>query len=84
MNPPTHPDIVAVIVGKARALGASLAGIASVALLKNSPSYGIYDKSPYYEGYEEVEWPEEAKSVLVLALVHQPSEPELDYWDYNP
>ena len=84
MNSLTHPDTSARIIGKAKALGASLAGIASVAPLKASPSYKIYDKSPYYEGYEQVDWPVDAKSVLVLALVHRASEPELDWWEYGP
>lgn len=83
-NSRTSPDITTRIIEKAQALGASLAGIASIAPLKNSPSYEVYDKSPYYEGYEKVEWPVDAKSVLVLALVHDPSEPELDWWDYKP
>jgi len=61
-------------------LGASLAGIAPVETLKRSPSYEIYDRSPYYEGYTCVVWPEDAVSVLVLALVHDPGEPELDWW----
>lgn len=84
MNSLTHPDTSARIIGKAKALWPSLAGIASVAPLKASPSYKIFDKSPYYEGYEQVDWPVDAKSVLVLALVHKPSEPELDWWDYGP
>lgn len=61
-------------------LGASLAGIAPVETLKRSPCYEIYDRSPYYEGYTGVSWPEDALSVLVLALVHDPGEPELDWW----
>jgi epoxyqueuosine reductase len=84
MNSHTHPDMVTQIIEQAKAFGASLAGIASVALLKKSPSYEIYHRSPYYECYEGVEWPVDAKSVLVLALVHRPSEPELDWWDYRP
>lgn len=68
------------IVEAAKACGASLAGIASVDALRKSSSYAIYDRSPYYKGYERVEWPAEARSVLVLALVHEPSEPELDWW----
>ncbi len=79
-----HSDITTQIIEKAKDFGASLAGIASVAALKNSPSYEVYDKSPYYEGYEGVVWPAQAKSVLVLALLHDPSEPELDWWDYQP
>lgn len=68
------------IVQKAVEFGASLAGLASVQDLKKSPTYGIYDKSPYYDGYSGVEWPEQAKTVLVLALEHPSDEPELDWW----
>ena len=69
-----------IIVNKALDLGASLAGIAAVEELEASPSYRIYDRSPYYEGYTGVKWPAEAKSVLVLALHHDPAEPGLDWW----
>jgi epoxyqueuosine reductase len=68
------------IVEKAKELGASLAGIASVTDLKASRSYEAYDKSPFYEEYEGVEWREEYKSVLVWALLHPASEPVLDWW----
>jgi epoxyqueuosine reductase len=68
------------IVAKAKELGASLAGIASVDDLKASKSYEIYDKSPFYEEYKGVKWRAEHKSVLVWALVHPESEPVLDWW----
>ena len=68
------------IVEKAKELGASLAGIASVADLKASVSYEIYDKRPFYEEYKGVEWRHEHKSVLVWALAHPASEPVLDWW----
>jgi epoxyqueuosine reductase len=78
------------IVEKAKELGASLAGIASIADLKASKSYEIYAKSPFYEEYDRespnyfefkgVEWHEEHKSVLVWALAHPASEPALDWW----
>ena len=84
MNLPTEPDTVAQIVERARELGASLAGIATVADLRNSRSYQVYDQASYYQDYEGVEWPADARSVLALALVHAPSEPELDWWDYQP
>lgn len=48
-----------------------MAGIVSVAALQNSPSHKIDGK---------VEWSAEAKSVLVLALAHKETEPELDWW----
>jgi epoxyqueuosine reductase len=68
------------IVAKAKDFGASLAGIASVADLKASPSFAVYDKNPFYEEYKGVKWREEHKSVLVWALEHPESEPVLDWW----
>ena len=68
------------IVEKAKELGASLAGIATVADLKASVSYEVYDKKPFYEEYKGVKWCPEHKSVLVWALVHPASEPALDWW----
>ena len=78
------------IVEKAKELGASLAGIASIENLKASKTFEIYDKSPFYEEYDRdspsyyeykgVEWREEHKSVLVWALVHPETEPALDWW----
>jgi epoxyqueuosine reductase len=69
-----------IIVEKAKEMGASLAGIASVNDLKASPSYEVYDKRPFYKEYKGVEWRAEHKSVLVWALVHPASEPVLDWW----
>lgn len=62
------------IVAQAKSLGASLAGIASIASLECSPSH---------EKYKTMPWPQGEKSVLVLALNHKESEPELDWWDGN-
>lgn len=72
--------IETVIVEKAKEMGASLAGIASVSALKASPSYEVYDQRPYYPEYKGVEWDEKYKSVLVWALAHPASEPILDWW----
>jgi len=84
MSPDTGSDMTTRIIHQARELGASLAGIASVAELWRSPSYSIYHESPYYDGYKGVQWPAYARSVLVLALAHSPSEPELDWWSDIP
>lgn len=65
-------EIVSQVIQRAKAFGTSLAGIASTVSLRDSPSNKIYGP---------VEWPKEARSVLVLALVHDASEPELDWWD---
>jgi epoxyqueuosine reductase len=68
------------IIGKARELGASSAGIATVAALKEAPSYAAYDLNPFYPEYKGVEWKEEHRSVLVWGLAHPASEPVLDWW----
>jgi epoxyqueuosine reductase len=68
------------IVEKAKELGASVAGIATVDDLKAAPSYEAYDRKPFYPEYKGVEWREEHRSVLVWALVHPASQPELDWW----
>ena len=76
-------EIEKTIVQKAKELGASLAGIATLDDLKASPSYAAYDKEPFYKEYKGVNWREEHKSVLVWALVHPASEPVLDWWSMN-
>jgi len=68
------------IVEEAHGMGATLAGLASVDTLKRSPSYRIYHESPYYDGYEGVRWPPDARSVLVLGLAHPEEQPGLDWW----
>jgi epoxyqueuosine reductase len=60
------------LIEQARALGASLAGIASVTALKDSSSHAAGGL---------VDCPAQAKSVLVIALAHPATEPELDWWD---
>ena len=77
---PKENSIEAKILAKAKELGVSLAGIASISDLKASKSYEIYDKKPFYEEYKGVNWREEHKSVLVFALHHPRSEPVLDWW----
>lgn len=73
-------DMTTTIVEKANELGASSAGIARVDDLKASRSYEIYDKNPYYDEYEGVEWRDEHRSILVFTLAHPASEPVLDWW----
>lgn len=60
------------IIKKAKELGASLAGIVSFASIRNSPSH---------QAYREIQWPSEANSVVVLALMHDHTDPRLDWWD---
>ena len=68
------------IMDKAKAEGASLAGIARISDLKNAPSYATYDENPFYPEYKGVEWKQEHKSVLVWGLAHPAAEPVLDWW----
>jgi len=69
-----------IIIGKAKEVGASLAGIAAVADLKASHTYEVYDQNPFYKEYKGVNWRKEHKAILVWALEHPISEPVLDWW----
>ena len=79
------------IINKAKSLGASLAGIASVELLKKSPSHDIYNKMEpnqgvgsrdFAEGVKpgEIAWPPGAKSALAIALAHKEDDLQMDWW----
>jgi len=82
-------DTGAAIIEKARELGAVAAGIASVELLMQSPSHQILAKFgtkidgeyAYDEEHDrrQVDWPVEARSVVVIAVSHPRDEPELDW-----
>lgn len=90
----SEPDEIArIILAQARALGASLAGIASVERLKTAPSFTMGPKMPpvgdgigtraarlpgTIQG--EATWPENARSVLVIALSHPEDQPDMDWW----
>jgi epoxyqueuosine reductase len=84
------PDITSQIVKKATEFGASLAGIADVEEVKNSPSHLVYGKLDEYKTVgnkeageirpPEIVCPENAKSVIVIAVLHREEEPELDWW----
>ena len=69
------------ILEKARNLGASAAGIASVEDLRRVASYRVFRDDLYYEDLPSVRWPEEHRSVLVWALPHPSSQPALDWWN---
>jgi len=80
------------IIAKAKALGASMAGVASVASLKESPSHRVIQKIglnldvPWQQLQNdmrsaEVACPEEAVSAVVVGVAHHADAPELDWWD---
>lgn len=80
------------ILIKARELGASLVGFASVEDLKKAPSFTFAPKMPGAgEGIGtrkndlglkpgETAWPDNAKTVLVIAVEHPDDKPEMDWW----
>ena len=72
--------------------GASLAGIANVQALRKSPSHLLYTKMGDYRGIGTLNtdhttekklfnWPDSARSILVIGLSHPQSQTELDWWD---
>ena len=67
-----RPGIAARIIAQAKTFGASLAGMVSIAALERAPSYATCGLVPRLAG---------AGSLLVLALVHKHSQPQLDWWD---
>ena len=80
------------IIEKARSLGAAIAGVASVESLKGSPSHRIYPKIGMSLEVrwqdakddvkpEEVAWPADAVSAVVIGVAHNADKPELDWWD---
>jgi epoxyqueuosine reductase len=85
-------DIENQILSRAREIGASLAGIADMNTLKKSPSYGLLSSvgtriDGLYanfetEGFEPPEWPKTVKSILVIALSHPITDPQMD-WFYK-
>jgi epoxyqueuosine reductase len=83
-------ELVQLICGKAREFGADLAGVASVEDIKRSPSHEIVAKIPEFNGVGTVDvenrkrgivqWPEGARSAVVIGVEHPRAEPELDWW----
>jgi epoxyqueuosine reductase len=73
-------------------LGAAIAGVAGVESLKESPSHRIYPKigmnlEVHWQDAkddvkpDEVAWPADAVSAVVIGVAHNADEPELDWWD---
>jgi epoxyqueuosine reductase len=80
------------IVKKAKSLGAVIAGVANVKSLKVSPSQQIYPKIGMNllvhwqdvkddDKPDEVAWPADAVSAIVIGVEHNINNPELDWWD---
>ena len=92
MNPVSSSELTEKIVEKAKSLGAAIAGVASVESSIDSPSHQIYPKIGmnlkvhWHEMQDdvmpnEVAWPVDAVSVVVIGVEHNADKPELDWWD---
>jgi epoxyqueuosine reductase len=92
VNTPSPSELTEQIVEKARALGASLVGVADVGPLKASPSHRIAPKiglgldvrwrdAPDDAVPAEVDWPDDAVSAVVIGVSHPTSQRELDWYD---
>lgn len=78
------------IVQAALERGADLAGVARIADLRASPSHRILGLLDEYSGTGtklvpgrargQIDWPENARSVIVIALRHPEEFPHLDWW----
>lgn len=78
-------DQTSAILEKSKEMGATMAGIASVEILKKSPSHQILNMKTGLEikSFAGINWPPDARSALVIALSHPEDKPELDWWDTN-
>lgn len=92
MNSISSSELTEKIIQKGKSLGAAIAGVASVEALKESPSHRIYPKigmnlKVHWRDAkddvkaEEVTWPADAVSVVVIGVAHNADELELDWWD---
>ena len=72
MHPVYRSGTTSRIIAQAKTFGASLAGMVRIGALGGAPSYDRCGLVPRLSG---------AGSLLVLALVHRHSLPELDWWD---
>lgn len=80
------------ILEKAKELGASLSGFASVSDLKTAPSFTFAPRMPGAgKGVGtrenklglnpgEVAWPDNSKTLLVIAVEHPDDQPQMDWW----
>ncbi len=92
MNSVSSSELTEKIVEKAKSLGAAIAGVTSVESLKVSPSHRIYPKigmnlKVHWQDEkdnakpDEVAWPADAVSAVVIGVEHNADKPKLDWWD---
>ncbi|MGD2148140.1 MAG: hypothetical protein PVH41_15725 [Anaerolineae bacterium] len=73
------------IVAEAELYPGIKAGIARLDEVLDAPSYHVVPEGSFTSSVSDeqadVEWPPDARSVLVLGLHHPEGEPSLDWWD---
>ena len=85
-------EFTATVIEKARSLGTSVAGVADIGPMKESPSHLIAPKigmdpdvrwqhAPEDVEPTEITWPPDASSAVVIGVVHSIHQPELDWYD---
>ncbi len=72
MSVHTQAEFAIHIIEKAKTCGASLAGLADITSVLDSPSHRIYGNARFSA---------DGNSLLVIALAHPTTEPSLDWWD---
>jgi epoxyqueuosine reductase len=85
-----NQDINAQIIEQALNFGASVAGIATVEALKNSPSHFVFEKLGSFDRVRPIDpgdavpgkiaWSNNAGSAVVVGVEHPEDKPELDWW----
>ena len=90
MSKMNDKDIHDLIIERALKFGASVAGIANVDALINSPSHFVIGKLAGFRGVGtadsgnlapgEIAWPDSARSAVVIGVAHPENKPELDWW----
>ena len=79
------------ILNMALECGASVAGVASVDRLRQSPAHKLESQLETYSGvgtvepgeatHDEPQWPQSLRSAIVFGLAHLKEAPWLDWWD---
>lgn len=90
MNLNNQKSLSTQIISRALECGASLAGVINIRDLKQSPSHTIFDVMSEFDGVgtkklegkkqDEVQWPDETRSAIVIAVAHPEEKPDYDWW----
>lgn len=81
----TEASLTAEIISQAESFAGIRAGITHLEDVLKGPSYQAVPEGPgnttQLDDVEVVNWPTEARSVLVLGLIHPVNDPRIDWWE---